>query len=253
MVSISSNKNAFARKSEGYWLFFIPLSFVSAIYIVWQILSPVNFLYSTWYEVGDFQSFIDYYAPQNKHKKDFAKTTREERIRLFALVNKSINGKPELLEKITYHEPSGKEIDFLFHEREVEHLFYVSKLVTLLKKIGLFSTTLTFFLVLGLYKIRFQKPSLAFILAIYGSLALCALLAFLIIGPLNVFTLLHEWAFPPGHQWFFYYQDSLMTTLMKAPDLFAYIAASWLGLGFLVFFAWFYYFFNRCDERDTGR
>jgi len=35
---------------------------------------------------------------------------------------------------------------------------------------------------------------------------------------------LHVLIFPADHQWFFYYQDSLMSTLMKAPDLFAGIA-----------------------------
>jgi hypothetical protein len=36
--------------------------------------------------------------------------------------------------------------------------------------------------------------------------------------------------FPEGHQWFFYYQDSLMSTLMKAPYLFGYIALALLVL-----------------------
>ncbi|MFN2223885.1 MAG: DUF1461 domain-containing protein, partial [Candidatus Promineifilaceae bacterium] len=45
------------------------------------------------------------------------------------------------------------------------------------------------------------------------------------------------WICPPGHQWFFYYQDSLMTTMMKAPVLFAGIAAEWLVLTIAVFVA----------------
>jgi hypothetical protein len=32
--------------------------------------------------------------------------------------------------------------------------------------------------------------------------------------------------FPPGHAWFFYYEDSLMTTLMQAPHLFGFIAVA---------------------------
>ena len=38
------------------------------------------------------------------------------------------------------------------------------------------------------------------------------------------FYALHEWIFPDNHQWFFYYQESLMTVLMKAPDLFGAIS-----------------------------
>jgi hypothetical protein len=57
-----------------------------------------------------------------------------------------------------------------------------------------------------------------------------------IYGPMKVFVLLHESFFPANHQWFFYYQDSLMTTMMKAPDLFFYIAGAWVGLALLIFF-----------------
>ena len=43
-------------------------------------------------------------------------------------------------------------------------------------------------------------------------------------GPEAVFNQLHLWIFPENHQWYFYYEESLMSTMMKAPDLFAYIA-----------------------------
>src|SRR5690606_5060552 len=49
-------------------------------------------------------------------------------------------------------------------------------------------------------------------------------LVIFITGPTKVFYWLHEQIFPDEHEWFFYYQDSLMTTLMKAPDLFGFIA-----------------------------
>jgi len=48
--------------------------------------------------------------------------------------------------------------------------------------------------------------------------------ALLLIGPEAIFNQLHIWIFPENHQWFFYYEESLMSTMMKAPDLFAYIA-----------------------------
>jgi hypothetical protein len=41
---------------------------------------------------------------------------------------------------------------------------------------------------------------------------------------------MHVWVFPADHQWFFYYQDSLMSTLMKAPYLFGYIAVALVAL-----------------------
>ena len=57
----------------------------------------------------------------------------------------------------------------------------------------------------------------------------------LTLGGKAVFYQLHIWIFPANHQWFFYYQDSLMSTMMKAPDLFAYIAISLSLLGLLFF------------------
>jgi hypothetical protein len=38
------------------------------------------------------------------------------------------------------------------------------------------------------------------------------------------FYWLHTVVFPSDHQWFFYYEESLMSTLMKAPYLFAPIS-----------------------------
>ena len=46
---------------------------------------------------------------------------------------------------------------------------------------------------------------------------------------------MHEMVFPDDHQWFFYYQDSLMTTLMKAPDIFFAIGAVWAILASVIY------------------
>jgi hypothetical protein len=57
----------------------------------------------------------------------------------------------------------------------------------------------------------------------------------LAIGPRRVFYRMHEWVFPPENPWFFYYQDSLMSTMMKAPHLFGAIAPVLLALGLLLY------------------
>jgi uncharacterized membrane protein len=57
-----------------------------------------------------------------------------------------------------------------------------------------------------------------------GGLMSLSVLSIILIGPKQVFYHLHEMIFPADHAWFFYYQDSLMATLMKAPDLFGGIA-----------------------------
>jgi hypothetical protein len=46
---------------------------------------------------------------------------------------------------------------------------------------------------------------------------------------------MHILVFPDDHQWFFYYQDSLMSTLMKAPDLFAGIAIQIVLVGLVLY------------------
>jgi hypothetical protein len=56
-------------------------------------------------------------------------------------------------------------------------------------------------------------------------LALSVIAILFIIGPRKSFHWIHTQIFPAGDQWFFYYQDSLMTTLMKAPDLFGFMGA----------------------------
>jgi len=81
------------------------------------------------------------------------------------------------------------------------------------------------------------RPPVKKMLVYFAAVTLCAIAVILAIGAKTVFYKLHTWIFPPGHQWFFYYQDSLMTTLMKAPVLFAGIAAEWLVLTIALFVA----------------
>jgi len=57
------------------------------------------------------------------------------------------------------------------------------------------------------------------------------------VGEGGLFAWLHEQVFPPGHQWFFYYQESLMTTLMKAPHLFGPVALALAGVTLACFLA----------------
>jgi uncharacterized membrane protein len=63
--------------------------------------------------------------------------------------------------------------------------------------------------------------------------------ALLTVGFREVFYAFHEAIFPPDHQWFFYYQDSLMSTMMKAPFLFGYIAAALVALALVYLWALF--------------
>ena len=66
----------------------------------------------------------------------------------------------------------------------------------------------------------------------------------IVVGPTKAFSQMHEWVFPPGNPWFFYYQQSLMSTMMWAPVLFGWIAAQW-AVFTLVFFACIQYLSSR--------
>jgi uncharacterized membrane protein len=71
------------------------------------------------------------------------------------------------------------------------------------------------------------------ILQIAAVAALCVAITFAL-GPQQTFYLLHEWAFSDKAQWFFHFQDSLMTTLM--PEVvFANISAL---LGVMTIVTW---------------
>ena len=70
---------------------------------------------------------------------------------------------------------------------------------------------------------------------IAAALAVIITIVFLIFGAKAIFYQMHVLIFPPDHQWFFYYQDSLMSTMMKAPDLFAGIALQILLPGGMFF------------------
>ena len=66
-----------------------------------------------------------------------------------------------------------------------------------------------------------------------GAVLFISIIVFLV-GPTKIFYLGHELVFPDNHQWFFYYQESLMSTIMKAPALFGPIAFQLLLLTLLL-------------------
>lgn len=218
------------------WLSIFPMLLLLSFFMAWKLLSTQQFLYAFWYDNTKLENFIDFYAPQNRFKPDFALTNREERIRIFSEILNSINNNGEGLNKISYHNPNNDLLGHVLRAAEIEHLSLVAKLLNFFFKISLWSAFLFFlcfsFLVIKKEKISYFKKIISSYLYILFSIGLIVLM----IGPNQVFIFLHEQFFPVGHQWFFFYQESLMTTLMMAPDLFAYFALAWLGLALCIFF-----------------
>ena len=195
---------------------------VSCLYVSWQVLSQANFLYDQIYEYNDLEAHVNEFAPLNRNDKEsFALTSKTERVRVFNDIVREINTGGGGLGSITFT-PQGADVTTTFLiEAERDHLQDVANLVSGLKPIGavIASLLMAFYGFCWYYKISryqyFWRPSSVFVslFQIGAVAALCVAITFSI-GPQQTFYLLHQWAFSDKAQWYFYFQDSLMTTLM---------------------------------------
>lgn len=210
-------------------------SLILALSITWVLLAQVQFLYGVWHDVGGIKEGIETYGPKNKYKEGFADTTRAQRIALFSEINQAIHRHGNGLSTIRYQTPTSQGYQYLLREPEVVHLRDVANLIDVMRWV----VSLNFIVWLALVAVTFrmrkpcfglktQLPPMAFTFAVVVGV-LC------LFGPEAVFNQLHIWVFPDDHAWFFYYQDSLMSTMMLAPVLFGWIAATWLALAVMFF------------------
>jgi hypothetical protein len=185
---------------------------------------------------------VNEFAPLNRNDKEsFALTSKTERVRVFNDIAREINTGGGGLGSISYTpEGAGAATPFLV-EAERDHLQDVANLVSSLKPIGavIASLLIAFYGFCWYYKVSryqyFWRPSGIFVslFQISAVAVLCVAITFAL-GPQQTFYLLHEWAFSDKAQWYFYFEDSLMTTLM--PEIvFANIAAL---LGILTVLTW---------------
>jgi hypothetical protein len=196
----------------------------TSLFLAWWSLSAAAFAYPLLYDWAGIDANIAVYGPRNRYKRAFETTTRAERIRLFADLVRAINHGGEGLAQIRYHDPTGRAIDTLLRPPEIVHLRDVAGLISRLKRGAYLGMALFLVIALAHWGWRIPPPK-----AWHAFLALALLCAVVssgvyLYGPERLFYQWHTVVFPQDHQWFFYYEESLMTTLMKAPDLFAYIA-----------------------------
>ena len=215
---------------------------ISCLYMSWQILSQANFLYDQIYDHNDLENHINEFAALSRNgKESFALTDKAERVQIFNDIAQEINTGGEGLAAISFVGiGETTSVPFLIGE-ERDHLQDVANLVTSLKPLGaiLASALIAFYGFCWYYKVSryqyFWRPSgiVILLLQIAAVAALCVAITFAL-GPQQTFYLLHEWAFSDKAQWFFYFEDSLMTTLM--PEVvFGNIAAL---IGILTIFNW---------------
>lgn len=211
------------RLSSVLWPVFFLCHWLLCGFIAWHLLAKVDFAYPLAYQALDIEQHIQTYGPQNRYRVGFADTHTEQHITLFGEINRAIHNEPDALASIHYTTHQGKT-ERLLRNDEVTHLKDVAHLVERVYRAGWASLILTLASAAVLLFTRASLPKALNVIGSFtGAIALACVVVF-IIGPKKVFYTLHTWVFPPEHPWFFYYQDSLMTTLMKAPDLFGFIA-----------------------------
>ena len=193
-----------------------------ALALSWRLLATFDYAYSFWYQVLDIEAHIEQYAAENVEKPGFGQLPPEQHHRAFAQIREAVHDGGRGLSQITYPGPDGESVTML-HSEEIAHLRDVADLFELGFRITVLMALA--WLPLALAVAVLGRPLMAWRLAAAGAPLLTVLVWLLVAGPTEVFYTLHEWLFPPENPWFFYWEESLMSTLMKAPVLFGGIAA----------------------------
>ena len=222
-----------AARAVRWTLFTLALA-VASLFLGWRALAAVDFAYPVFYDLLDLGETIERYGPQNDVRPGFHRTSRAERERVFAAIAHAIRHGGAGLDEIEYFAPDGRVIGRLLTAAEIRHLQDVAHLVSGFERLGWIALVVLAALVAAA-RLRREKPPPARHFTL-GTVLIVSVIAggVLVAGPVRVFYWLHEQVFPPDHQWFFYYQESLMSMMMRAPDLFGAIAVVWLVLALAV-------------------
>lgn len=223
------NPTKFSPRHFLQWLSLLLLTLFVALVLGWASLAKVDFAYRWLHDHTGIAGHIAQYAPLNYFKPSFELTDSAERARLFHGIVESIHQQGKGLAQLTYHDPHGQAIAPLLTEAETIHLQDVARLLDTFTTLAMWAVPLWAILSGVLLYYRQPLPRAKQWLHYIALLAL-PLGGVLSFGATEVFYQLHVWVFPAGHQWFFYYEESLMSTMMQAPVLFGYIAMMLGGL-----------------------
>ncbi len=230
--------SALARGLRGLrWCVLIVCLGIASLFAGWHALAAGNFGYALWYDLLDIEQTIATYGPVNEIRPGFEETERAERERLFAAIVDAIHDDGDGLGTLVYHDPAGEPLGHLLTDDEIVHLEDVAHLINTFTLVNWVAVAACLLLA-GAALLRGEPPpsgkrvavTMAGILFGGGAIVWLA-------GPVRVFYWLHEVLFPPEHEWFFYYEESLMAQMMQAPNLFGPIAVSWVGFALAIGFA----------------
>ncbi|NQZ89219.1 MAG: DUF1461 domain-containing protein [Colwellia sp.] len=217
------------------WLFTCLFLLVLSLGLSWQVNKSANFFYEFWYTKLNIEQTVKTYVPQNTQgKRDFASTDTLQHIKSFNEIVYEINNNGSGLSKLSYQN-KDKQHKLLLTTAEVVHLQDVSDLVNRLHSASVINLLLLLIVIVVVYRFKQPKPlkKQQYMALTIPSVTL--FIVFSIFGFTDIFYYLHTLVFPDNHQWFFYYQESLMSSLMKAPDLFAGIGLSLVVVAFVFY------------------
>ncbi len=212
-----------------FWPVFFIAHLLTFSILSWHLLAQIDFAYPLGYKLLDLQKHIQENAPENRFKQKFEYTTPQEHWDLFSQITYAIQHHGKGLAEISYTLPNGSSTP-LMHQAEIIHLQDVANLIDVIYQIGIISAILWLALLIMAYRKKIGFPAIKKILTGFVVSIAGISIVTLSLGATAIFYWLHTKIFPDGHQWFFYYEESLMTTLMKAPDIFAFIALLLIGL-----------------------
>ena len=236
-----ATRNAAHRAAGGAvliaWFGYALTTVVLALGVTWALYGQADYGYSFWYSALDIDQHIDEYGPLNRYQRpDLEALDAQHHIELFHQIRVAVHEGGEGLASIHYPDRQGAR-ETLLRPAEVQHLRDVAHLIDS----GRWALAVAFlaWLPLAAWVARRPPPDWRRRALVAVTPLLAMVVWLLISGPEAVFYQFHIWLFPADHEWFFYWQDSLMSTLMKAPVLFGGIAVVLLG-GALVITPLFY-------------
>jgi hypothetical protein len=197
------------------------LSVWLSIAAAWWMSSHLQYGYPLWYRVLNIDAHIHTYTPHHPSKRDFHLLSAKQHQQMFAAITQAVHDRGVDLRHIEYQAPDWPPQTLLL-EDEVRHLEDVK---ALLRKASLATlAAVPLWLGFSLLAVRSPPPPWRWRLTTV-ILALSVPVGLLWwFGPTVVFYQFHVWLFPPENPWFFYWEESLMSSLMRAPVLFGAIA-----------------------------
>lgn len=202
------------------------------------LLEKTDYSYKIFHEFAEVDKHVKRYTWRNPEKADFTESKPAQQIAAFHEISAAVNSMSLLtwsdesysneayqvfnkLSAISYKINDNTKP--LLVKAEVDHLVDVAWFIVKLEQVLITTCVVSLILLVAMFR---EKLGHFCIRTYYRNyLAVLSVLALigLILGFERIFYQFHIWIFPPQNQWLFSHKYSLMVTLMKAPQLFAYI------------------------------